>query len=122
MKKSELKQERTEITNTDKSPFTPQNLFESMEEKRNSKLYSDEDREEIQYIPIDNTFVMAVGTNKGTIWRLTSGGHLVSTKTFPTITEAIDYLETKPWEIITNLMVAIAINIDEAKKMTENDQ
>lgn len=122
MKKSEPKQERKETTSTDKSSFTPQNLFESMEEKRNSKLYSDEDREEIQYIPIDNTCVMAVGTNKGTVWRLTSGGHLVSTKTFPTIAEAIDYLETKPWEIITNLMVAIAINIDEVKKMTENDQ
>lgn len=122
MKKSEPKQEKKEMTSTDKLPFAPQNLFESMEEKRNSKLYSDEDREEIQYIPIDNTCVMAVGTNKGTTWRLTSGGHLVSTKTFPTITEAIDYLETKPWEIITNLMVAIAINIDEVKKMTENDQ
>ena len=54
----------------------------------------------------ESPFSIGTNENNETIIRL--GGHLASKRTFKNVEEAKQYIESKPWELLAILSVAVA--------------
>ena len=47
------------------------------------------------------------------------GGKNISKQSFDNITDALQYIEEKPWELISNLCLVILMNYESTKKTNE---
>lgn len=54
----------------------------------------------------ENPFSIGTNENNETVIRL--GGHLASKKTFDNVEEAKKYIESKPWDLLAVLSIAMA--------------
>lgn len=75
-------------------------LHTKSESSENNWTSSNEEVQQLNYEQIDGTAFTLIG-EEGKEWLIAIGHTLATPKNFETKEEAIAYIETKPWEMIT---------------------
>lgn len=117
-KQLKKKQTNTMKKDSNKNLLQLQNSSKSSEEKQSNNNYSEEvnEVEERKYTYIDGTPFTIVEGVKGRKVIIVMGNREMAPKEFETPKEAKEYINKKPWELITAMCCAICEDIPKVKR------